>query len=124
MSDIDKRRYERVELKGYIADIADGRFIFGGIVEDVSLDGLRLNDLPVRFGVDGKQYRIVVSGGPAGNHFKLTVFPCWKHDNGASIDVGFKVVEHNGVWKTFVKQLLPDISSEEDVWDQYSSGKR
>ncbi len=124
MSDIDKRRYERVELKGYIADIADGHFIFGGIIEDVSLDGLRLNDLPVRFGIDGKQYRIVVSGGPSNKHFKLTVFPCWKDERGSSMDVGFEVVENNGEWKTFVKQLLPDISSEEDVWDQYSAGKR
>ena len=43
---VEKRQQNRAKLKGYIADIADGHFIYGGMVEDVSIDGLRLNDLP------------------------------------------------------------------------------
>lgn len=121
---MEKRRHDRVRLKGYISDIADGNFIYGGILEDVSTEGLRLNDLPTRFSVEGKKYSIVVSGGPAANHYKLIVVPCWNQENGASMDVGFKVVQAPADWKALVRKIVPIEKNEEedeDVWDQFSS---
>ena len=118
---MEKRRYGRVLLKGYIADIADGKFIYGGVVEDISVDGLRLNDLPARFAIEGKRYNLVISGGPANDYFKLTVFPRWRSKRRRTVDVGFRVVEAASGWKALVKRLAPKKIQEEDVWDQYSS---
>ena len=121
----EKRRHERVELHGYIADIADGNFIYGGIIEDVSLGGVKLNSLPTKFSIEGKTYCIVVSGGTAGTHFKLTVRPRWKKvaQSGLSMDVGFRVVDAPWEWADLVNKMMPKKEEEEDVWDQFSSRK-
>ncbi len=118
---MEKRRHERILLKGYIADIADGKFIYGGIIEDVSSDGLRLNDLPAKFAIEGKRYNLVISGGPANDYFKLTVFPRWRSKRGRTVDVGFRVVESTAGWKALVKRSMPKSETQEDVWDQFSS---
>lgn len=121
---IDKRRQARIKLNGYIADIADGNFIYGGIIEDVSLEGLRLNDLPVRFAVEGRKYCIVVSGGPEADHYKLMVYPRWRRKNGSFMDVGFRVADSPKDWKTLIGKIVPRKqveTEEEDVWDQFSS---
>ena len=78
VKDMEKRRHERVELHGHIADVADGNFIYGGIIEDISMGGLKLNSLPTKFAVEGRTYSLVVSGGTSDIHIKLTVRPRWK----------------------------------------------
>jgi len=100
--DIDKRRHTRIELYGHIADIADGTFVYGGILEDISLEGLKLTSLPTKFAIEGKKYCIVVSGGRDTTHFKLIVRPCWKRKTGAgmSMDVGFKVIDPSPAWES------------------------
>ena len=121
--EIEKRRQIRARLRGYIADIADGNFIYGGIIEDVSYDGLRLNDLPLRFSVEGRKYCIVVSGGPNDDHYKLIVTPRWRRKNGASMHVGFKVSNSPKEWKLLLNKVIPKEHveiPEEDVWDQFS----
>jgi hypothetical protein len=121
--EIEKRRQIRARLRGYIADIADGNFIYGGIIEDVSYDGLRLNDLPLRFAVEGRKYCIVVSGGSNDDHYKLSVTPRWRRKNGASMDVGFKVSDAPREWKLLLSKVIPKETveiEEEDVWDQFS----
>ena len=118
---MEKRRYDRIILKGYIADIGDGKFAYGGIIEDVSADGLRLNDLPAKFAVEGKRYTIVISGGSSDDYFKLTVFPRWRSKRGRTVDVGFRVVKSSPGWKTLIRKVIPKVKEEEDVWDQYIS---
>ena len=112
-----------MELQGHIADIADGNFVYGGMIEDISLEGLKLTSLPTKFLLEGKKYCIVVSGGMDGTHCKLTVRPRWRRKTGTgmSMDVGFKIIDPSPEWKALVKRVSPENTKEEDVWDQYSS---
>ena len=117
---MEKRRHERMELHGHIADIADGNFIYGGIIEDVSLDGLKLNSLPTKYAIKGKTYCIVVSGGASDANFKLKVRPRWQRTvkSGFSMDVGFLVVDAPLEWKKLVNKMMPKKKKDEaDVWD-------
>ncbi len=121
---MEKRRFNRMELHGHIADIADGNFIYGGIIEDVSLGGLKLNSLPTKFAIEGRTYCIVVSGEASETHFKIKVRPRWKRTvkSGLSMDVGFMVVDAPMEWTDMVKKMMPKKKEEEeDVWDLYSS---
>lgn len=123
---MEKRRHERMELYGHIADLADGNFIYGGIIEDVSLGGLKLNSLPTKFVIEGRTYCIVVSGEASGTHFKIKVRPRWKRaaKSGLSMDVGFMVVDAPQEWTDMVNKMMPKKNKEEeeeDVWDLYSS---
>jgi hypothetical protein len=120
----EKRRHERMELHGHIADIADGNFIYGGILEDVSFGGLKLNSLPTKFAIEGRTYCIVVSGEASETHLKLTVRPRWKRKvkSGLSMDVGFMVVDAPLKWTDLVNKRMPKKKKkEEDVWDLSSS---
>lgn len=120
---VDKRMQPRLELKGYIGDVADGHLVYDGIVGDISVEGLRLTDLPDRFIVDKyKKYKLVISGGTDQMYYKLTVSPRWKRQNGYHLEVGFNIIQASPNWKKFVRQRLPKKkkSGEEDIWDQYS----
>lgn len=109
----EKRQGNRAKLKGYIADIADGHFIYGGMVEDVSLEGLRLNDLPDKFSQEGKKYSIIISGGPDLPCYKLKVSPRWRRKNGILVDVGFNIAEASESWQNFVRKILPKTEDHE-----------
>ncbi|WP_417909648.1 PilZ domain-containing protein [Candidatus Electronema sp. PJ] len=126
---VEKRRQARMKLQGYIADIADGHLVYAGILEDVSLDGLRLYELPEKFSVEGKKYTLVVSGGPDSACYKLKVFPRWRRKNGTMMDVGFNIVESPVGWKKFVQKIMPKqqtvIAEDEDShWDQNTGSSR
>jgi hypothetical protein len=117
---MEKRRHERMELHGHIADIADGNFIYGGIIEDVSFGGLKLNSLPTKFAIEGRTYSIVVSGEASEAHFKIKVRPRWKRmvKSGLSMDVGFMVVDPPLEWTELVKKIMPKKKKDDpDVWD-------
>ncbi|MCI5163963.1 MAG: PilZ domain-containing protein [Candidatus Electrothrix sp. AX5] len=103
---IEKRRRIRVKLEGYIADVADGYFVYAGRVEDVSLSGLRLSELPIKFSVEGKRYTLVVSGGPNFDCYKLKVVPRWRRKDDIVLVAGFKVVEAPEEWRAFVRKVL------------------
>lgn len=125
----EKRRQIRTKLKGYIADIADGHFIYGGMVEDVSMEGLRLNDLPDKFAVEGKKYSVVVSGGPDSPCYKLKVAPRWRRKNGILVDVGFNIAEAPAGWKAFVQKIIPQlktigVDNEPCLWERSTGSCR
>ena len=127
----EKRRQFRMKLQGYIADIADSHLVYAGTVEDVSLDGLRLNELPEKFSVEGKKYTLVVSGGQDSACYKMKVFPRWRKKNGILMDVGFNIVEAPAGWKKFVQKIMPkqqqSVNVEEDDhshWDRHTGSSR
>lgn len=122
----DKRQHARVQLKGYIADVADGHLVYAGTVADVSLRGLRLTELPERFCTEGKKYTIIVSGEMDPVSFKLKVYSRWRRRNGITMDVGFSILEAPVGWRKFVQKISPKqktVEKEDDhnFWDTGSS---
>ena len=103
---MEKRQHIRIKLDGYVADVADGYLVYAGMVEDVSLSGLRLNELPVKFSVKGKKYNLVVSGGPNFDCYKLKVVPRWRKNDGTLLAAGFNIVEAPAEWKGFVEKIM------------------
>ncbi len=105
---MNKRRHKRVRLHGHIAEIANGTFVYGGIIENISLEGLRLNNLPQEFSNREKTYYIVLSGTSPENHCKLTVRPCWDRASGSAlaVDVGFNIVEAPLGWRDLVDRMI------------------
>ncbi|MCI5224434.1 MAG: PilZ domain-containing protein [Candidatus Electrothrix sp. AR4] len=75
---IEKRKQPRMNVSGYIADIADGKFVYTGIVQDISFEGLRLHDLPDKFSRKGDVFKVVVSNELHSLHYKLSVYPQWR----------------------------------------------
>jgi hypothetical protein len=97
-----KRRHPRVEVRGFVGDIADGNFVLEGIVEDVSSGGFKMSSLPGNFSAADRNYTAVISG--KGKHYKVIVIPCWtkKIYNSRTVDAGFKIVQAPWEWTEFV----------------------
>jgi hypothetical protein len=126
---VEKRQHCRVKLEGYIADVADGHLVYAGTVEDVSLNGLRLNELPEKFSVEGKKYTIVISGGPNAACYKLKVFSRWRKKNGFATDVGFSILESPAGWRKLMQEIVPYqqmacAEEEHCLWDRHTGSSR
>ena len=104
---IEKRRQIRTHIRGYIADVADGHVVYAGTVDDVSLNGLRLNELPEKFSAVGKRYIVVISGEVNSDCFKLKVISRWRRKNSFTVDVGFSILEIPVGWRKFVQKISP-----------------
>jgi hypothetical protein len=101
-----KRRHPRVEVHGFVGDIADGNFVLGGIVEDVSSGGFKMSDLPGNFSANDRSYTTVISG--KGRHYRVIVIPCWtkKVKSSRFMEVGFKIMQASWEWTEFVMNTV------------------
>ena len=124
---IEKRRQPRMQLNGYTADIIQDGFVYTATVQDASLKGVQLYDLPTRFTVcKGEQFTIIVSNFSDSMHYKLAVHSKWRRKNGRSVAIGFHVVNAPAAWKQLINMSMPENnleSPEEDIWGQYASAK-
>ncbi|MCI5207651.1 MAG: PilZ domain-containing protein [Candidatus Electrothrix sp. ATG2] len=122
---IENRLQPRMPLNGYTADIIQDGFVYTATVQDASLQGLQLQDLPGRFNVcKGEQFTIIVTNFLDSMHYKLTVHSQWRRKIGRSVVIGFRIVHAPAAWKQFINLSLPVNnfeSPEEEVWDQYAS---
>jgi len=111
----NKREFERAEISGLIADIADDKFVFDGLIEDVSVTGFKITQLPKQLELKLKKYVTVISGYK--RNFKIVIKPCWakKTHNGYYQEVGFKIINPPWAWTEFIQTMLPEKESV-DVW--------
>jgi hypothetical protein len=79
-----------------------------GIVQNVSLEGIQLYDLPDNFTAGiGEQFKIKVSGFPDAAEYILTVQSKWRCKNGPHFAVGFEIVQAPAEWNLLIWQVLP-----------------
>lgn len=106
-----KRRDQRGKVAGFYSDIADGNFVFAGVVKDISSRGIKISDLPLDFPLEKSGYRTVISG--SGKHYRVLLRPCWANrDSGTrSIEAGFMIVDAPWDWEEFVLEQLAHHSS-------------
>ena len=102
-----KRKYRRTGIPGFVADFADGNKIIGGTVQNVSLGGFEIINLPNSFTAGKHTYTVILSGG--GKHYKMVVKPCWRKQKGLNdVDIGFKILEAPWEW---MQLTMHDISA-------------
>lgn len=105
----NQRTKERKRLCGYIVDIKDAYSvyggIYGGIITNVSLNGLQIDDLPSGFLVKERVYNIRISDKNDATCFTLKASPCWQKDKDFFADAGFKLVEADAGWEEFVQKI-------------------
>jgi hypothetical protein len=109
---MEHRKHQRIELKHYCVDAADGGGFFQGVVGDVSKFGLSLLGLSTRINLGAKKMTIVVSG--QGNNFRMNIRPRWTKTDGASKSIGAEILDPPWGWTEFVMSLEPQV--DQDVW--------
>lgn len=108
-----KRKYRRSRFPGFVGDLADGKLVIGGNIEDISLGGFKITDIPLSFGAEKHTYAAILSGG--GKHFRLLVKPCWKKQGSrkGNVDIGFKIIDAPWDWVKFTMKEIPEFDYED-----------
>lgn len=108
---MDKRRHPRVSIRGFTADISDGKGFFTGTVTDISRNGMSLNDIHKKLDRNADILSVIVDG--QGGHFRLLIKQKWETDTGVLKIIGGQIENSPWNWAEFVKQLEPD---RDNIW--------
>ena len=108
---MNKRRHQRIEVQNVVANLSNGVNFFSGTVNDVSLAGMLLADLPKELDDRGKQLSIIVSA--KGKDYKMEVMPKWMSNNSSEKQMGLAILDAPLEWTLFVMNCEP---TSEDIW--------
>jgi hypothetical protein len=99
-----KYRENRVTV-ALTTTVGAGNFMFEGMVANISRNGLKVTDLPMRFNPDEKKISTIIAT-PQGN-FRMDVRTTWVRDAGYSKDVGFEILSFGDKWIQLLDRLDP-----------------
>jgi len=110
-----KRKHRRAGLSGFIGDLADGKLVVGGNIEDISTGGFKITDIPSSFSTEKHTYTAILSGG--GKHYRLLAKPCWKKQGAGrgNVDIGFKILDAPWEWVEFTMNEIPEFDYEDSL---------
>ncbi|WPD23070.1 MAG: PilZ domain-containing protein [Candidatus Electrothrix scaldis] len=132
----EKRKNKRLRVDGYLVQFNDNDLLYTGVVENVSLTGLRVKfcrrntKLMVKNSVSWErkpfehrapEYRLVFSTKPDGapaastdwhkahnsSSYALAARPRWKAKTDDVTRIGFNITRYSEDWRQFVLQILP-----------------
>ncbi len=85
--------------------IGAGNFMFEGMVANISRNGFKVTDLPMRFNPSEKKISTIITT-PKGS-YKLAVKSTWVKESGYSQDVGFEIISFGSEWMQLMDRLDP-----------------
>ncbi len=97
---MDKRKHPRIKINNLCIDILDGEDPFQGSVSNISLSGMRINDVSKQLNLDSKQLSVVFSENK--KYFRMTVNPRWYLKDKDNISIGVKILDSPWTWTDFI----------------------
>jgi len=113
IQEMEKRQHQRMEVANLSVDISDGSGFFGGTIRDLSLFGMKVDNVPKRLDDNAKQLSIVISG--KGQNFKVKARPRWAVRQPIGKSVGIEIVHAPIGWTEFVMNFEP---GKDEVWGE------
>jgi len=99
-----KYRENRVDV-AMTTTVGAGNFMFEGVVANVSRNGFKVTDLPMRFDPNTENISTVIAT-PKGS-FKMDVRTTWVKSTPYSKDVGFEILSYGTRWMQLLDELDP-----------------
>ncbi len=103
---IEKRHERRFQAPDLDSELSDGKAGFFVVVDDVSLSGIGMGQVPEGFDSTVQKCLAVVNA--TAMEFKLSLQPCWVHS--APQDhykkIGFKIEDPSDSWLDFVRSVM------------------
>ena len=99
------RQNERHKTLGLMSFISDGKSSVLGIVEDISVTGLRIGQVPMDFDETIQKCKAVIHS-PTGD-FNVVLTPRWTQETNMGMykSIGFLIVDPPDGWTEFVREL-------------------
>jgi len=104
----EKRSCERHMTMGLMSTVSDGKAAYLGVVEDISLSGMCLSQVPSVFDDTAEHCFTVVKG--ASRDYKIVLRPCWARatNRGMYKVIGFQIEEPSELWRKFVERIASE----------------
>ena len=97
---MEKRKHPRIKINNLSIDISDGSEAFTGSVADISLSGMRINDVPKRLNLESRQLSVVFSENR--KIFRMHIKPRWHSNKEDQISMGVRIVNTPWNWTDFI----------------------
>lgn len=110
-----KRKFRRINISGFVGDLADGNSIVGGFVENISAGGFKMTNIPESFTAEKHTYKAILSGG--NKHYKVLVKPCWRGQGKEkhNVDMGFKILDAPWQWVALTMDQIADFETDDNI---------
>jgi len=106
-----KRRHQRIQMQNLIANLSDGIDSFSGTINNISRQGMLLDDIPQKVKKSqGIKLSIIVSA--KGKDFKMQVEPKWFSGN-KSQKMGLAIIDPPLDWTVLAMDCEP---KDENIW--------
>ncbi len=105
----EKRMGARCRTVALMAVVSDGKFKYHFcLVDELSLDGIRLSKIPADFDEKNGKNRAVVLA--PSSEIQISIRPCWVQTTtrGLYKTVGYQIYTPSTDWQKFVKELEED----------------
>lgn len=111
------RATDRHQTIGMMSNLFDGKSKVLGVVEDVSLGGLCVSNIPSTF-EDKAEVCLSVVNGPH-RDFHLSLQPRWvmPTNRGMYKMIGFAILEPPTDWQLFVEKMVDDRCNRDSFYD-------
>jgi hypothetical protein len=100
---MERRREQRIFSQGLSAEISDGIGYYKGVVSNISMNGLKIEDLPPR--IDGKSPWYIVVVRDKETSFRILLKPVWSALQETNRLVGGIIVDPSWNWANFVHAM-------------------
>ncbi|MFT5698066.1 MAG: hypothetical protein ACI8ZB_000920 [Desulforhopalus sp.] len=100
------RKFRRIRISGFVCQLADGRSVFKGEIDELSAQGFSLSKVSELFCDESKVYRAIFS--ERDNYYKISVIPRWSKpdSDGDGFKVGYKILDSDWKWVHFSMDTL------------------
>jgi len=105
------RKYGRRGVSDLTCDITDGALAYGCQVENISLGGFKLVDVPLAFHGYKHTYAILITSGK--ESYRIIAKPCWQKQDGQlqRQNIGFKILESSLEWVSYAMDVAREGES-------------
>lgn len=102
---MNKRKHHRIVVPNLQAEVASGAEVFSGTINDVSRDGILLNNIPQKLNKPNEILSIIVIS--SGQKFKMLAMPRWISGSNLKNEMGVEIIDAPLGWVEFVKTREP-----------------
>ncbi len=100
---MERRREQRIISQGLLAEISDGIGYYKGVVSNLSVNGLMIEDLPSRIDGEAPWYIVVVRHKEI--FFRILLKPIWSALQETNRLIGGIIVDPSWDWANFVHTM-------------------
>lgn len=106
---MNKRKHHRITVPNLTVEVSCGADCFLGTANDVSRQGILLDNIPHHLAKPNEILSIVIVS--SGKKFKMLAYPRWIAEGSIQNEMGIEFLDASADWKEFVRIREPKLNN-------------